>query len=477
MKALRVCYVLLIVLLSWQCNHTTKDVVFVRDRPNIIFLLADDMRYDALGYTGNKVAITPSLDQLSREGTNFKNFYVTSSICAISRASILTGQYAKKHGITDFDKDLSTAALLETYPVLLRHSGYYTGFIGKYGVGNNLPSTFFNYWKGFPGHGVYFYKDSSGQMVHETEMMGRQAKEFLRKRDKSEPFCLSISFKAPHSEDGVTENNGFRWDPYFNNWYTNVQFPTPETYADSFYFKFPSPWRRNAQNVENEGRARWQTRFSTPEKFQTTYHAIYRLVSGVDKVVGELRQYLKENGLDQNTIIVFSSDNGYYMGEHGLEGKWYGHEESIRVPLIIYDPRMPQQRKVVEEIALNVDLAPTFLTWASIAVPIQMQGKPLQPLLSGMVDNWREDFFYEHPYPGSSTSYIPKSVGVVTPSWKYIRYYNGNISYKNVVYEELFDVSTDPHEKDNLAKDPAQKSRVDLYKKKVAHYEQQLKGW
>jgi arylsulfatase A-like enzyme len=297
---------------------------------------------------------------------------------------------------------------------------------------------------------------------------------FLSKRDRTKPFCLSISFKAPHSEDGVADNNGFRPDPFFNGWYNNVQFPYPETANDSFYYRFPAAWRKSAFNKENEGRVRWEGRFS-PDRFQTTYRAIYRLVSGVDKVVGELRDYLKAAGLDRNTILVFTSDNGYYMGEHGLEGKWYGHEESIRTPLIIYDPRMPQQRKVVEEMVLNIDLAPTILSWAQIDVPAQMQGKPLQPLLAGSVSGWREDFFYEHPYDAGTEAYIPKTVGLVTSNWKYMRYYNGKFSNKGVVYEELFDVSSDPYEKKNRINDPAQKSRVWSMKNKVAQYERQLR--
>ncbi|MDQ6609142.1 MAG: sulfatase-like hydrolase/transferase, partial [Bacteroidota bacterium] len=314
------------MLVNWQCKRSDLVEDIPVSKPNIIFLLADDMRYDALGYTGNKLAITPNLDVLAGQGTNFKNTYVTSSICSISRASILTGQYAKRHGIDNFNKNLSSTAFQLTYPSLLRHHGYYTGFIGKYGVGNDLPSSSFDYWKGYPGHGVYFYKDANGKPVHETAMMGQQAKEFIEKRDKVKPFCLSISFKAPHSEDGVTENNGFRPDPYFNNWFSNVQFPYPETYPNSYYNQFSPEWRKSQQNKENEGRLRWDSRFA-PDKFQTSYHAIYRLVSGVDKVIGELREYLKANGLDRNTILVFTSDNGYYMGEHGLEGKWYGHEE------------------------------------------------------------------------------------------------------------------------------------------------------
>jgi arylsulfatase A-like enzyme len=467
---------LLLVLANFQCR---KDSVTnsgeVQGRPNIIFLLADDMRFDALGCTGNPLAITPNLDTLAAQGTNFKNSYVTSAICAISRASILTGQYQRRHGINDFDKNLSDKALQQSYPVLLRQNGYYTGFIGKYGVGTMMPSTYFDYWRGFPGHGVYFYRDSAGNQVHETEFKEIQAEKFLDTRDKSKPFCLSVSFKAPHSEDGVSENNGFRPDHYFNNWYTSIQFPYPATYANQYYFRFPPLWRTSSQNVVNEGRERWNMRFSTPDKFQTTYHAIYRLVSGIDKAVGELRQYLKANGLDKNTIIVFTSDNGYYMGEHGLEGKWYGHEESIRVPLIIYNPRVQQPRSIANEIALNIDLAPTFLEWGEVKTPLRMQGRSLAPLLTRTASDWRTEFFYEHPYDPGPQTYIPKTIGLVSPPWKYMRYYTGNNPFARTLYEELFDLSSDKYEQRNLINNPAQTSRVTTYQKKVASYLQALR--
>lgn len=472
---IRYLFYILLILVNFQCHKQDFGTANVEKRPNIIFLLADDMRYDALGCTGNTLAITPNLDALAANGSNFKNTYVTSAICAISRASIFTGQFARRHGINDFDKNLTGTALMQSYPVLLRQHGYYTGFIGKFGVGTNMPTTSFDYWKGFPGHGAYFYRDSAGNLVHETEFKERQAEQFLDSRDQSKPFCLSISFKAPHSEDETTENNGFRPDPYFNSWYTNVQFPYPATYNNQFYLRFPAAWRTSQQNITNEGRLRWDNRFSTPAKFQTTYHAIYRLVSGVDKVVGELRDYLAANGLDKNTIIVFTSDNGYYMGEHGLEGKWYGHEESIRVPLIIYDPRLPRQRKIVNEIALNIDLAPTILGWANVGVPTRMQGTSLEPLLSGIAPNWRTEFFYEHPYDAGTTSYIPKTIGLVAPPWKYMRYYNGPNPFARFVYEEFFNESSDVHEQKNMIRDPAQTTRIAAYRKKVVEYEQELR--
>lgn len=479
-------YLLLAFLLlaGWHCRRITEEPqtalqssIPPGERPNIIFLLADDLRADALGYTGNTLAITPNIDSLANRGTSFRNTYATSAICAISRASILTGQYARRHGITNFSSNLSAAALAQTYPSLLKQLGYYTGFIGKYGVGDNVNSAapLFNYWKGYPGQGIYFYPDGNGGLIHETALMGRQAQEFLKTRDTTRPFCLSVSFKAPHSQDDSQDNNGFRFDPYFNNWYSGVQFPKPETYPDSFYQCFPAAWRRDAaRNKVNEARLRYDSRFS-PQQFQTSTRAIYRLVSGIDKVVGELRAFLQAHNLDRNTIIVLSSDNGFYMGEHGLEGKWYGHEESIRLPLLIYDPREPAQRRVADEMVLNIDLAPTFLAWAGLTPPASMQGRPLQPLLLGSAAGWRNEFFYEHLYDPGPDVYIPKSVGVVAPPFKYLRYFNGATSTQNVIYEELYNVQDDPHEKHNLVNNADQHARVTRMKQEVTQFEINLR--
>lgn len=456
------------------CCNSSKKIVADQNRPNIIFLLADDLRYDALGCTGNKIAITPNLDALAQKGSNLKHAYVTTAICAISRASYLSGQYERRHRIDDFAKSFSDSALQQTYPLLLRSHGYYTGFIGKYGVGNSMPVNAFDYWKGFPGHGSYFYKQADGTMIHETALMGKQMQEFINNRNISKPFCLSVSFKAPHSEDGIKENNGFRPDPFFNDWYLHTVFPKPFTYADSFYYLFPEQWRKDVWNKENEARVRFNDRFSTDEKFQTTVRAVYRLVSGIDKVVGELMDYLKQSGLDKNTIIIFTSDNGYYMGEHGLEGKWYGHQESIHVPLIVYNPFLKQQRKEIEEPVLNIDLAPTILKWANLTAPASMQGQSYASLLTGKSGKWRTEFFYEHRYDaGSYPVYIPHTVGVVSPTYKYMRYYNEAES-KNYIYEELFDFVKDRFETNNLAESPLHQQTKERFKKMVTIYENKL---
>jgi len=174
-------------------------------KPNIIFLLADDQRSDVTGSAGNTIIQTPNLDALARQGVSFRNAYVTTPVCAISRASIFTGEYASRHGIIDFTTDFTPAQLAQTYPALLRAAGYRTGFIGKFGVGENLPADMFDYWRGFPGQGNYMTRDSAGNPLHLTRLQSQQAISFLDTQPRGKPFALSISFKAPHVEDDAPE--------------------------------------------------------------------------------------------------------------------------------------------------------------------------------------------------------------------------------------------------------------------------------
>lgn len=412
-------------------------------RPNIIFLLADDLRYDVFGYMGNAIIKTPNIDELAREGTIFRNAYVTTAICAISRASIFSGQYARRHGILDFVTPFSDAARKNTYPEIMRRSGYFTGFIGKYGVGSKLPAAEFDYWKGFGGMGTYHHKDAAGNYKHLTSLIGDQAEEFLRMK-KNKPFCLSISFKAPHVEG----TNVFAPDPLYSSWYEEDSIPLPVTGDDRFFNLFPETFR-----TANEGRERWQVRFSTPQLYQENVKKYYRLVTGIDEVVRRIRAQLAKSGQDKNTIILFSSDNGFYLGEHGLAGKWYGHEESIRVPMLLYDPVLAVTgARIRKEIALNVDIAPTMLDYAGIPTPLEMQGHSLRPLAEGKKIDWRKEFFYDHLL-SSPRVYIPKSEGLVGQEYKYMRYYKHD-DPADFFYEELFNTTIDPYETDNLANRP-----------------------
>ena len=420
--------------------------------PNIIFLLTDDQRWDALGCMGNPVIQTPNIDQIASEGIIFENAYVTTSICCASRASILAGQYASRTGIHDFNTPFSPEALSKTYPAILKNAGYYTGFIGKFGVGIDPPDTLFDYWKAMTGQPRYENFDEQGNMKHYTRIVAENIMEFLGRYPNDQPFCLSVSFKAPHVQDG--DPRQFIYDTIYKDMYKDDSIPLPLTAGDEYFEKFPEVFKEN-----NEARRRWELRFPDPEKYEESVRSYYRLITGVDVVVGEMLQELERLGLNENTIIIYSGDNGFYLGEHAMAGKWYGHEESIRVPLIIYDPRsepdMRGRRK--GEIALNIDIAPTILSLCGEQIPDNMQGKDLLTLFEKNPADWRNDFLYEHLFdPPPEVVHIPKSEGLVSANYKYLKYIE-----LDPVFEELYDLRLDPYEMNNLVPDTESKGLLD----------------
>jgi arylsulfatase A-like enzyme len=409
-------------------------------RPNIIFLLADDLRADVLGCYGDRLAQTPHVDALAKRGIVFRNCFVTTSICAVSRASFFTGQYARRHKINDFATGLTPRQFAQSYTGLLKAAGYRIGFIGKYGVGNKMPEQKeFDYWRGFPGQGKYFDK---GTPLHINRRMGDQAVEFLKSCDKKTPFCLSLSFKCPHAQDRAPRE--FPPDPQDEKLFTDVTFPVPRTASEKFFKLLPEPVQ------QSEGRKRWAIRFHTPEKHQEIVRDYYRLVTGMDREVGRIVAMLEELGFADNTIIVFTSDNGFFFGERGLADKWFMYEESIRIPAIIVDPTLPRRRtgQAVEQLALNIDFAPTLLDAAGVPIPATMQGKSLRPLMRGESPDWRHEFFYEHL---TLPKIIPPSEGVRTTRWSYIRWVG---SEPHV--EELYDLANDPYQERNVVAEPEQ---------------------
>lgn len=416
-------------------------------RPNIVFLLTDDQRFDALGAMGNDIIQTPHLDRLASEGTVFTNAFVTTSICAISRASIVTGQFARRHGIVDFSTALTPEQFADTFPARLRAAGYRTAFVGKWGLGNPLPVDQYDAWYGFAGQGRYFEEEGG---VHLTDKQGSDALEFLDTcSPEGAPFCLQVSFKAAHCDHGNTPD--FTPAERFRPLYANVTIPLPEL-ANEESFKSLPPFLR-----ESEARLRWHDRFGTSDRYQRTVKDYYRLLTGVDDVVGRIVERLHERGLADNTIILFTSDNGFYLGDRGLAGKWFMHEESIRVPLVVYDPGAAAEARGQrrEEMVLNIDVAPTILDWAGVAIPEAVQGRSLAPLLQaddGRVA-WRGEWFYEHPFAHRT---IPMSEGVRGERWKYVRY-----TSIDPPYEELYDLQHDPLEERNLAGDPDAADRLE----------------
>ncbi|NQT17466.1 MAG: sulfatase-like hydrolase/transferase, partial [Planctomycetes bacterium] len=310
------------------------------DRPNIIFLLTDDQRWDTLGAMGNEIIQTPNVDRLAAQGVIFDNCFVTTSICMTNRACILSGQYAARHGIWDFRTNFTESQLAQTYPGVLKRAGYHTGFIGKWGVGKP-PDELFDYNRGWPGQNKYLNIEN-GKFRHLTSIMSDQAIEFLDTLPDEKPFCLSFSFKAPHCQDGPPSRtldkpefkdlyprhpSQFFYDPKLASVYQGAVIP-PAALSDPAFFNALPEFLRTSEN-----RVRWDIRFATPEMHQETVKAYYRLITGVDRVVGRIVKRLEQAGLLQNTIILYTGDNGFYLGERGFAGKWYPHEVSTRVPL------------------------------------------------------------------------------------------------------------------------------------------------
>jgi len=431
--------------------------------PNLLFLLTDDQRWDTLGILGNDAIQTPNLDRLAREGVRFENSFVTTSICAVSRASIFTGLYARCHGIHDFQTPLSGELHAMSYPARFRDAGYRTGFIGKYGVGGreDLPRDRFDYFEGFAGQGAYL-NEIDGETVHLTKHMGRQALDFLEGCTAGQPFHLSISFKAPHVQDGVEPY--FIPDPAYDDLYSNITFEPFEKNAPRYFDELPEFLKTS------ENRVRWEQRFSTPGKWQESMRRYHRLIHGVDVQTGNMLAFLERRGWLDNTVIVFAGDNGFYLGERGLAGKWYMHEESIRTPLVIRDPRHPETAGTrLAATALNIDLCPTMLSLAGLQAPPAMNGRDLTPLLRGESPPWRSEWFYGHLFQHPR---IPQSEGVRSGRWKYFSFFE-----QDPPYEFLYDIQADPGEENNLAGAADYGPRLEAMRQRRQAWVENLERW
>jgi arylsulfatase A-like enzyme len=331
-------------------------------RPNFVVLITDDQRWDSLGCAGNTILKTPQIDALAAGGVRFRQSFTSSAICMSSRASILTGLYTRCHGIDSFQKPLPAPLLEGSYPLLLRKAGYRTGFVGKWGLGGTLPSGSFDYFTGYSGQGRYF---APGSTRHLTPIQADQAVEFLRGCRKDEPFCLSVSFKAPHVQDEGRNQPGiyakYPYDRALESLFQDATIPPPRT-------RDLTPMPAFLDKTIN--RTREAPDFS-PENYQEAMKALYRLLTGVDQAVGRIMDALRELGVEDNTVIVYSSDHGSFYGEHGFGGKWLMLEEAIRTPMIVCDPRLPRALRGTQrdDMVMNIDIAPTLLDLAGIAAP------------------------------------------------------------------------------------------------------------
>ena len=433
-------------------------VVAAQTRPlNVLLLVIDDTRWDSLGVAGSPWVKTPRLDRLAAEGVRFRHAYVTTSICMVSRASIFSGQYMSRHGISAFGVPLPAAAWASTYPAMLRGAGYWTGFVGKYGVGTARPADF-DFLRAYETR--HWQQDEAGQRIHVTEKNAQDGLAFLRTRPRDRPFALSVSFFAAHAEDAAPEQ--YLPQAWSEEAYRGATMPPPK-HGDAKYFDaLPAFLKAPA----NEGRVRFGWRFDTPARYQEYLTRYFRLITEVDQVVGRLQDELRAQGVDEETLVVFIGDNGYFQGDRGLADKWYPYEESIRVPLLVRDPRLPAERRgrVLDQMALNIDVAPTLVRAAGLRPPAAMQGEDLSPLYLGPgPPTWRDEFFYEHPTI-TSKERIPSSVAVVRRDWKYIRWPEYDVG-------QFFDLTLDPDELTDLVNDRASARRIEVARTRLAEWQ------
>ncbi|MDF2157504.1 sulfatase [Algoriphagus sp. CAU 1675] len=435
-----------------------------QNRPNIIFILTDDQRWDAMGFAGNPIIRTPEMDRLAAEGTYFENAFVTTPICAASRASILTGLYERTHGYTFGQGAIKQPFMDQSYPVELRKAGYHTGFFGKFGVNYPGFSELFDEGEDYDRNGKfndrrgYFFKTIGKDTVHLSRYTGQQAIDFIQNAPKGKPFMLSLSFSAPHAHDPAPLQ--YFWSAEYDTMYQNIHIPDPIMASEAEFLAQPEYVRKG------ENRTRWYWRFDAPEKYQHSVKGYYRMISEVDAEIGKIRKALEASGQAENTVIILMGDNGYFLGERQLAGKWLMYDNSLRVPLIVFDPR-EKGGKRNSDFALNIDVPATILNYAGFKAPETWQGLSLNSRDLAK----RKEFLTEHLW---QTPIIPPSEAIRTERWKYFRYIN------DPTHEELYDLSVDPQEKNNLAADPSrakvlQELRAKLEKQTAAYLGDKLK--
>lgn len=432
-----------------------------RGRPNIVVVLVDDLRWDELGCTGHPFARTPHIDRIAHEGVRFRNAFCTTPLCSPVRACLLTGQYTHHHGILDNTNRSEASHRLRTFPRLLQHAGYETAFIGKWHMGNDdTARPGFDEWACLKGQGTSFdpVMNVNGERVshtgHTTDVLNRRAVEFA-KRSRSQPFCLYLSHKALHPEL-VQRDDGSIDDP------SAARF-LPAARHEELYSEDAIPRRLNVTD-SLEGKPALQRRIDDlpPLSRETgtadeTIRDRQRMLAAVDEGVGQLLEALEATDQLQQTVFVVMSDHGYWYGEHGLSvERRLPYEEALRIPLLVrYPPAIPGGR-LIDEFALSIDLAPTLLEIAEVAVPAEMDGKSLAPLLRGdRVIDWRTSFLIEY-----NTDIVFPRVRTMgykalrTDRWKYIRYNELD------GMDELYDLQTDPYEMTNRIGDPLTKAAV-----------------
>lgn len=480
-------------LMTFGCSNGTK--------PNIVFIMSDDHAERAISCYDKSLIQTPNIDRIAMEGIRFQNSFVTNSICGPSRATLLTGKYSHVNGMLDHSCTFDGTQL--TFPKLLQKAGYHTSIIGKWHL--KTEPTGFNYWNILKGQGQYYNPDftENGEkkkhMGYTTDIITDQALETLDTLDKSNPFCMLIHHKAPHRN----------WMPNLKylDAYNDQEIPLPANFHDeyigriaageadmriddmyltfdlklhnesieeetgsggkrSFAEKVTETWKSTYNRMTHEQKADWDAHYDKVNeefkrlkltgdellnwKYQHYLKDYLRCILSVDESVGRVLDYLDANGLAENTIVVYTSDQGFYLGEHGWYDKRFMYEESLSMPLVMRYPQGIEAGQVSESMVMNLDFAATFLDFAGVAIPAEMQGKSMRGIVRGKTpEDWRDSIYYhyyEHPHGWHN---VRRHYGVRTERYKLIHYYEDDDFW------ELFDLEKDPSEMNNVYSDPA----------------------
>ena len=471
---------------------------------NIVFIMSDDHSYQTISAYDKRFINTPNIDWLADNGVKFQESFVANSLSGPSRACMLTGKHSHANGFTDNSKTFDGGQ--QTFPKLLQKQGYQTAMIGKWHL-TSLP-TGFNYWDILIGQGDYYNPDflSNGKKIRRpgyvTNIIADMAIDWMEnKRDKNKPFCLLMHNKAPHRV----------WNPDTCDLrlYDDVTYPLPKTFYDDYAGRLAAQkqemsiikdmdlvydnkmadkeneihtttgleqWGRgNYKRMTPSQRAQWDSYYDpiikkfkedklsgkalAEWKYQRYMHDYMRVIHSVDRNVGRVIEYLRQHGLLDNTMIVYTSDQGFYMGEHGWFDKRFMYEESFRTPLLVYYPG--GKHGVVKEMVQNIDYAPTFLDVAGAKVPSDIQGRSFLPLLEGKKPaNWRQSLYY-HYYEYPAEHSVCRHYGIRTKRYSLMHFYNDINAW------ELYDLKKDPEQMHNIYGKPGTEKLTKNLKKQL----------
>lgn len=488
---------LLLALTSTSCIDGNSDRTKKQDRPNIIFIMSDDHAYQAISAYNPDLIETPNIDRIANEGVLLNQAFVTNSICGPSRAVILTGKYSHKNGfkrnLDRFDGDQ------QTLPKILKGNGYTTGIIGKWHLKSDPQG--FDHWNILPGQGSYYNPDfikMGKDTVYEgyvTDITTDLALNWIGE-NKERPFFLMLHHKAPHRN---------QMPPLENlDLFNDRDFPFPDTFFDNYEGRaalkrqgirmdgnlyldldskvpcdtcsrgedwFPRMYKSEMKRMDAHQREMWHRAYQTEYEefariesheervkwqYQRYMEDYLRCIRSVDDNVGRVLQYLKDSGLDENTIVIYTSDQGAYLGEHGLYDKRFMYKESFRTPMMIRYPKQIKQKQALDNYVLNLDIAPTLLDFAGLPVPEDIQGLSMKNLLTaGEDENWRDQIYYHYYDKGFG---LTAHYGIQTVRYKLIHFYDPLDEW------ELYDLQNDPHEMNNLYSNPEFKPVIDSLK-------------